>query len=395
MKVVVLCDFAGGIPDRQGNRMYVSEFIAHLSARDDLDLHVITMSERNSDIRCEGCTIHGLRQGGCFSVPYLHPWLLRRMLRLAEDLRPDIIHALSTQYPYSTAAALLRHRYPVLLTAFGIFENEISYYRRDMPASERIFSYLFHSLFILNERYVLSRVPNIVVDAPSIRDLIRRSSKSAIFVVPAGLNIRSLESDSSRLPAEESPDIVFVNNLTWLKGADLLVSALPRVVSAIPDLRVFIGGTGPQETELRRLVQAFRIGRNVRFTGYVSDAEKYAFYRSSKVVVIPSRWDCQPSALFEAAALGRPVIASDTSNPGVLQDGITGMVFRSGDAADLAAKILLLLADEERRERMGSAARMHILQYDWVPVTERYMEIYRHVVSRFRTGKENAGDLRD
>ena len=94
--------------------------------------------------------------------------------------------------------------------------------------------------------------------------------------------------------------------------------------------------------------------------GYITDQEKYSYYNVCKIVVIPSRWDCQPAALFEAAAYSKPVIASDASNPDVIMDGITGFVFKSEDVKDLEKKIAYLLKNKNIQEKWVKGLKMKL-----------------------------------
>lgn len=384
MKVALLCEYSRDMKPYQGSNIYVSELVSRLAGRDDIDLHLITMGSATAVRQEEGFTHHILRKDGPFSLPYFHPLVLSRMVKTVRAIRPEIVHALSTRYPCSTAAMLLGNDYPSLVTAFGIFEKEIAHYREDMPPFERALSHIFHAFFIHNERWVLSRAPELVVDAPSIGELVRTPTTGRIHVVAAGLDLERLRSQAPPLPPGEGPDIVFINTLTRLKGADVLLRALPDVVEAFPDLKVCIGGRGPREPELRRLAQDLGLERNVAFPGFVPDEEKYRYYRQCRMVVVPSRWDCQPSPLFEAAAFGKPVIASDMSHPGIVEDGVTGLIFRSEDAAGLGEKILRLLRDDAARERMGRAAAARVGEYDWQKVADRYVAIYRDAVREHR-----------
>lgn len=382
MKIALICQQFGDRTSYQGSDIYASELVSHLAGRSGVDLHVVTMGSTNAVRQEDGFTCHTIRNNGLLSFPYIHPLALVRMVRTIRAIRPDIVHALSTRYPGSAAGMLLRNDYPLLVTAFGIFEREIVYYREEMPLLEKALSHIFHAFFIRNERWVLSRAPEIAVDAASIGDLVRTPETGRLHVVAGGIDVGKLR--SSVPPPHPGPqaDIVFVNALTRLKGADVLLNALPYVVKAFPDVRVCIAGRGPQEPELRRLARDLGLEEYVAFPGFVTDEEKYDYYRRCKAVVVPSRWDCQPSPVFEAAVFGKPVIASDASHPDIVEDGATGLVFRSEDAAGLAEKILFLLGDDAARESMGRAAALRADEYDWAVIAERYLTLYGDVIRR-------------
>lgn len=382
MKIALICQQFGDKASYQGSDIYASELVSHLAGRSDVDLHVVTMGSRNAVQQEDGFTCHTLRNNGLLSLPYIHPLVLVRMVRTIRAIRPDVVHVLSTRYPGSMAGMLLRNDYPLLITAFGIFEREIVYYREEMRPLEKALSHVFHAIFIHNERWVLSRAPEIAVDAASIGELIRPPATGRLHVVAGGIDVGKLRSSGTPLHPGPQADIVFVNALIRLKGADVLLNALPPVVKAFPDVRVCIGGRGPQEPELRRLARDLGLEANVIFPGFVTDEEKYDYYRRCKAVVVPSRWDCQPSPVFEAAAFGKLVIASDMSHPDIVEDGVTGLVFRSEDAAGLGEKILRLLGGDAARESMGRAAALRAEEYDWRSVAERYVAIYGDVIRR-------------
>jgi glycosyltransferase involved in cell wall biosynthesis len=91
--------------------------------------------------------------------------------------------------------------------------------------------------------------------------------------------------------------------------------------------------------------------------------ELNTFYRAAKVVVMPSRWfETFGVVAAEAMALGIPVIVSNLgAAAGLIDDGVEGLLFRAGDAVDLAAKMRQLWDDPAECARMGAAARRRAL----------------------------------
>ena len=87
-------------------------------------------------------------------------------------------------------------------------------------------------------------------------------------------------------------------------------------------------------------------------------------------------------ALCEAMACGAPVVASDFGGfREVVDDGVTGLLARPQDAADLACKINEMLADPDRAEQMGRAGREKVLvKFSWRAVGDRLEEVYRCLV---------------
>jgi len=383
MKVAMLCDYS---LNYVGSGSYVYNYMLayYLSRIKGIELHIIMIGDENKQFKENNLTIHMTKIWEFGSIPFLTPILLHKMKRKVIGINPDVVHGISTSYIYSPVVASLRDKYPTVLTVYGIAAIEGKYYRAEY---KRIWRFIADFVSIINERYVISKIPNIIVDAPSIKDLISKWTKSKIYVVPAGIEYNKIEEIQSRNLLNDESDIFFVNKLQKLKGVDILIEAIPIVIEAIPNLSVYIAGSGPQENELKSLVKKLNLESNVKFSGFISEEEKYQYYKTCKLVVVPSRWDCQPAALFDAAASGKPVIASDMSNPGIVEDGKTGLIFKSENVEDLADKIITLLKNGKLREEMGRAAKEKVKQYDWSKVAERYVEIYKEVISDFHERK--------
>lgn len=152
---------------------------------------------------------------------------------------------------------------------------------------------------------------------------------------------------------EPGRHLLYFGRLAPEKGVGTLIEA-----AAAAGLPLVVAGTGPSEAELRE--RAARHGGDVEFVGYRSGADLHAVIRDALAVVLPSEWyENAPMSVLEAFALGKPVIGARIGGiPELIEDGSTGFVFRSGDAADLAAAIGRVAALPAARVReIGRTAR--------------------------------------
>ncbi|MGD1059314.1 MAG: glycosyltransferase [Solirubrobacteraceae bacterium] len=148
--------------------------------------------------------------------------------------------------------------------------------------------------------------------------------------------------------------VVFAGRVVSQKGVAVLIRAACDV-----DGEFVICGDGRQLEAMRRLARRIGVERRVSFKGWLDADELALELANASVVVIPSLWP-EPFGLvgIEALAAGRPVIASATG--GVedwLDDGVSGLCVKPGDAADLARALNELLADPQRQMTMGLAGR--------------------------------------
>jgi glycosyltransferase involved in cell wall biosynthesis len=296
------------------------------------------------------------------------------------EINPDIVHAEGTSAPYSTAAALVRDRYPTLLTILGIFMKQLKFLR----GVDFMFSRLF---FIPNEKYVISKIPHIIVQSPHIKNLLSNITNSKIYVVPEGIEFEKIR-DTPPHDLNEKIDIFIAVGLIRLKGIETLINAIPEVIRSVHDIKVYIAGSGKEEEKLKSMVKNLELEDHVKFLGYISDEEEInRYYKACKLVVVPSRWDINPFAPLNAAASGKPAIVSDKCNSSVIKDGETGFVFKSEDVEELSSKMVKLLTDDKLREEMGKAAMEKAKEYDWRRIVDRKVEIYKTVIADFHERK--------
>jgi glycosyltransferase involved in cell wall biosynthesis len=213
-------------------------------------------------------------------------------------------------------------------------------------------------------RMVFRRVSYVAVLGESLRHLFDGLIPSdRIAVVPNGISwapVRKL------MPEPHKPRryrILHLSTLNRLKGAPVLLAAMPRVLKVRQDIEFLF--TGPwSDEEDRQEAEAFvthhGLSGHVVFTGPVSTLEhKRSIYSSADLFVFPGvQQEGQPLVVLEAMASGLPVLFTDR---GCLRDtvieGECGLEVRSSDPKHLAERILWCLDYPEEIERMGRNAR--------------------------------------
>jgi glycosyltransferase involved in cell wall biosynthesis len=178
------------------------------------------------------------------------------------------------------------------------------------------------------------------------------------------------------------PQMIFAcRQLFPRKGIRFLIEAAAQLKPRFPDLKVVVAGDGFERPELVRLAADLGIAADVTFLGWVPNNELPPYYRAAAVSVIPSLEEGFGIPAAEAMGCETPVVASDAGGlPEVVENGITGLVVPRGDSSALAAAIGSLLADPERRLRMGQAGRERALRlFDWDRTAAQFEQIYREV----------------
>lgn len=184
-------------------------------------------------------------------------------------------------------------------------------------------------------------------------------------------------------PADRRPPTIVTSaRLTPQKGLDVLIEAIPLILSDHPGLRVTIFG-GPQAgyedhaAALRRTVAQRGLSDVVTFAGTVLDPFRH--YGRAAVYVQPSRFEILPLAILEAMAAGLAVVATDVGGVAdAVSHGLTGLLVPPEDPPSLASAIGELLADPDRAAALGTAgARRAGAEFGVDAMTDRWLTLYQ------------------
>jgi len=163
-------------------------------------------------------------------------------------------------------------------------------------------------------------------------------------------------------PAAAGDYFLCVGRLDRPKGVHVLVDAIGRLKARGVTARVKICGGGhmtdyPQA--LRKQAADLGIADQLEFLGDVPAEKIPALMAGARASIVPAIWfENLPNTLVESFACGCPVIASALGSlAAAIENGVDGLLFRPGDAGDLADKIDLLAKDGGLRDRLSRGAR--------------------------------------
>lgn len=171
-------------------------------------------------------------------------------------------------------------------------------------------------------------------------------------------------------PAESLPQgkMLYVGQVSHHKGVHLAIEAVGLLKQRNPELlvRLTIAGrfaTESYKKELLDLVAKYLLEDTVSFLGFVDRKDLPELYRQHSILLFPSVWE-EPMgiSILEAMASGVVVISSGTGGSAeLLEDGESGLVFKSQNAKDLSGKLALILGDLDQFRKIGpqALARCH------------------------------------
>lgn len=157
--------------------------------------------------------------------------------------------------------------------------------------------------------------------------------------------------------------IIGVGRLDPQKGFELLIDAFARLAADFPEWDVVIFGEGAERPALSARIARHGLAERIRLPGVTATVD--AEYDRAHILAFPSRYEGFPNAFAEGMAAGLPAVAFEgvSGVEDLAVPGQTALLAPTGDVCVFAAQLAVLMADPDRRRRLGEAARQRIGDY--------------------------------
>lgn len=194
-----------------------------------------------------------------------------------------------------------------------------------------------------------------------------------IFSIPLGV-------DTSRFTYKEkdlSDDIftfLFVGNITYAKGVDILIDAFSQIRSKEIKL-IFAGAQGDAFILLKK-------DNRIDYVGKLNQGELNNLYHNSKVLILPSRLDGFGMVVTEAMATGTPAIVSThTGAKDLIKHNINGWIFPDGSVDELKNSMLNAYENRSKLNDIGKAASETVKEFTWEKYKKNVQEFYAKLLN--------------
>ncbi len=331
-------------------------------------------------------------------------WLPTTINHQIESINPDIVHLHWICRGFMSMPDIGRLSKPVVWTLHDSWAftggchvpGSCTRFRDHCGACPQLASLKENDLsrWIHKQKETLWQNVPITVVTPSqwLADCARSSSlfrQRRIEVIPNGIDTatycpipRKEARATMALPQDKKLVLISAMNATYdqNKGFRFLEAALQQLAAT---------GWGDR-TELMVVGQnapsiPVNTGVPTRFLGVLKDELSMRLaYSSADVTVMTSLQENLPNSIMESMACGTPVAAFDIGGiPQLVVPGVTGMLAKPFDTAELAAGLKSVLSDPALRDRMGRESRLKIVsEFDTEVISHRYQELYRELLKR-------------
>jgi len=375
--VRVLLDVSA-VPARPvGAGMYTVALASGLSARDDVELHLLTRHDdtaRWTEL-APAASLHG-------SAPARRParlaWEQARGPALAEQVRPDVWHG-----PHYTMP--LRVPGPCVVTIHDLTffdhpewheRSKVVFFRRMIRAAARR-----ATLLVCVSAYTADRLRAL---APPRAD---------VAVVHHGVDHDRFTTtgdeaaDLAALAAHgiEPPYIAFASTIEPRKNVPTLVRAFARVAASRPELRLVLAGSdGWGAREALDAITGSGVATRVLRPGYLPAPTVAAFFRRAAALAYPSLEEGFGLPALEGLACGAPVVTSEGSALAEVV-GTAALLVQPDDSGALANALERVLDDSLLEQRLRTAGPARAAEFTWQLCVDQHVDAYeRAAVARAR-----------
>ena len=300
-------------------------------------------------------------------------WSIRQQVdKLREEFPFDVIHA-NFGYPDGVVAAKLAARYnvPFIITEHASWipwmDNYPQIRRQTVKAASQC---AFH---IAVSSFTRKTIAHFTGETQKLR------------VIPNGVDTKVF----TPLPETEQPNsnqILCVSVTRHVKGIDILLQAMSRIVKEKPEIKLVIVGGGfnrnysQEELNLRSMSEKLGLNDNVEFIGIKSPSEVADYMRKSALLVLPSRRETFGTVLIEALACGTPVVATDCGGPVDIVNKSVGLLVPVDDPQALSDSMINVIKKRTVFDRQ-KIREYALTNFSWDRLANQTVALYKQAMN--------------
>lgn len=289
-----------------------------------------------------------------------HFWSLSNIEKLRDIIRHfDIIHV-----------HLFPSLYLVALASIGLKKNLV--YTEHSTSNRRRETKILRPL----EQFIYNRYKKIISISFQTQEALQkwlRSKDDRFVVVNNGIKIAKYQ--YAKVPVNEK-SLIMISRFVEAKDQSTVIQALSYLDK---DVTLTLIGDGEKLEKCKKLAGNIGVLDRVSFLGNRSDIAD--LIGTSCIGIQSSNWEGFGLTAVEIMAAGKPVIASDVDGLKQVVEG-AGIIFKKGDAKDLAKKIEILLNDSDYYDKVSKDCLNRAYNYDISKMADKYKLVYEQAYSK-------------
>ncbi len=292
-----------------------------------------------------------------------------RLIRLIRENQITIIHSHTRVTQFLGQALSFFSGVPYVSTCHGFYKTH--WFRRTFPCWGKA----------------------VAAISPPVKDHLINDFKipeREVFLINNGIDLESFvpvddigrQKIRMKFNITHSPIIGMVSRLADIKGHNVLIDAMPRIIKEFPNVLLFLAGEGKMKAQLQAQTANLGINEHVRFASVFNPSG--AILPLFDVYVMPSTDEGFGLSGMEAQAAGLPIVASNIGGiPSFVFHEKTGLLVEPKDSTALALAIIRFLKDPDFAHRIGSQARKFIQEnFSSEMTAAKTLQMYEKVIEK-------------
>ncbi len=326
------------------------------------DVHILTYGEKDEDDYENGVTIHRMKSSS--NAPDTIGWSMflshkmeKKAIELNKQDKFDIVHA----HDWMTVPAGVGIKKTLKLPfVFTLHSTERGRSGVNNPYSKMINDLEWYGTYEANE--VITVGKDFYNEVKSIFSV----PENKIHYIPNGVDIKKFDKtkpvvERDYYVADWEKMILFVGRLSYQKGVDYLLKAIPKIIEEHKDSKFIFAGDGGGLVHYRSKAWSMGLKDKTYFTGYVPDEILISLYKLSDITIAPSVYEPFGIVALEAAAANKATVGSYTGGlKQTIVNEYTGLHSIPADADSITKEVNRILYDKNWYKWMGNNARKRV-----------------------------------
>ncbi|MCX6789763.1 MAG: glycosyltransferase family 4 protein [Candidatus Gribaldobacteria bacterium] len=362
-KIVILC--SSYAPFISGAEAFIKETVERL--QNNYDFVVLTARFKKQLAKQEqqdGCLIKRMGFGLPFGLDKFYFMIFSPFL--AVKLKPAIAHGVMESYA-GVALIILRWLNKKIPSILTLQCGDLDHPKKQ----KKIPKWLWRKIHTTPD-YITAISSFLAKRAERLR-----KSKENIFIIPNGFDV-------NELPRKEKVfenRIVCVARLSWEKGIEYLIKALPEICQQFPYAHLVIVGDGPEKENLGNLTEKLGLSEAVFFRGFLPHQEALKEISQGEVFVCPSLAEGLGNVFLEAQACNTPVIGANVGGiPDIIQDGFNGFLIQPKNSQVIVGAVIKIFSDKNLAQQLAQNGQTTVQKFAWPNIVSQVDNLYQKIL---------------
>lgn len=392
LKIVWICHFSNAEMQsllplwKQRNEMapWIPNILKGFENLENIEMHVISPHatlKRTTELTIRNVNYYFIP----YHIPFLKkdwPWYFRfdlysnfyffrrKVRKVIKEIRPDLINLIGAENAYYSSSVFdYKKRYPILITIQGFISQLIGKVKLYPDLKKRNYF----------EEKILKSFDYFCGEQDSSTYISTYNPDHVFFRLYFPINeVLALKTKDNG----KKYDCIFFGRLSKIKGAEDFIRVIAEIKTTKTDITACIVGEG-DPIPLNALAKELNCENNIEFLGFVkTQKELFEYVKASRVFLAPPHKERLSCTIREAMFLKVPVVAYATGGiPYINEFSENIYMVETGNYREMAQKVLLLLKNEQRRDKLAEKAYEYCINEFSLKVnTERLLAAYRTII---------------